>query len=61
MNPKEQLENIRRQLRQGLPVTIAQKQWIIDQCIRYGSRVQLEARLAAVREGLRTTGLVVQS
>lgn len=59
MNPKEQLENIRRQLAAGEKITIAQKQWIINQCIKHGSRVSLQARLAAVREGFSTAGLVV--
>ena len=59
MNPKQQLEVFRALLRQGVSPTREQKQWLIDQCIRYGSRVSLQARLAAAREGFATAGLQV--
>jgi len=55
------LQEIRRALAQGLPVTLAQKQWIINQCVRYRVPVSLQARLEAHRQGFATQGLVVKN
>lgn len=52
------ISQIRQNLREG-KATVAEKQWVIDQCILHGSRVTLQARLTAWREGFKTTGLQV--
>lgn len=60
MNPDQvKLRYLKAKLAAGRPFTRDEKQWVIDKCIQYGSRVAIQARLAAHREGFRTTGLLV--
>lgn len=60
MNPEQvKIRHLKAKLSQGQPLTRDEKQWVIDKCIQYGSRVAIAARLAAHREGFRTTGLLV--
>ena len=60
MNPDQvKIRHLKAKLSQGRPFTRDEKQWVIDQCILHGSRVTLQARLTAWREGFKTTGLQV--
>ena len=55
------IQEIRKSLQLGLPVTWAQKQWIINQCVKYRVPVSLAGRLEAKRQGFETQGLLVKN
>lgn len=60
MNPDQvKIRYLKGKLSQGLSLTRDEKQWVIDQCIRRGSRVSLRGRLVAQRAGFKTAGLLV--